>query len=59
MGKGLYTRDDSQPLDLKGITSMLQRETSDENINYSIDAFAKDFKLVYQQLLIGLYYETS
>lgn len=38
---------------------MLQRETSDENINYSIDAFAKDFKLVYQQLLIGLYYEIS
>lgn len=38
---------------------MLQRETSDENINYSIDTFAKDFKLVYQQLLIGLYCETS
>lgn len=46
--KGLYTRDDSQPLDLKEITSMLQRETSDENINYSIDTFAKAFKLVYQ-----------
>ena len=59
MGKGLYTRDDSQPLDLKGITSMLQGETSDENINYSIDTFAKAFKLAYQQLLIGLYYETS
>ena len=38
---------------------MLQGETSDENINYSIDTFAKAFKLVYQQLLIGLYYETS
>jgi len=59
LGKGLYTRDDSQPLDLKGITSMLQGETSDENINYSIDTFAKAFKLAYQQLLIGLYYETS
>ena len=59
MGKGLYTRDDSQPLDLKGITSMLQGETSDENINDSIDSFAKAFTPVYQQMLIGLYYETS